>query len=159
GNETKATATFTGGTVDVWGGIRVAPASNARGYLNINGPVTITTGGDTSIRYNATNTIAQMEMSDGTLNAGRNEVPDIDKSGNPRTSGLIGKFQVGHKGKGFLNMSGGTINVSSELRVGAEYGAGGSVLTMTGGTIVTSSMNIGVTNDDTLAPGYLGAKI
>jgi hypothetical protein len=159
GTENYATATFTGGVVDVWGGIRIAPSTNSRGYLNINGPMTITTGGDTSIGYNATNGVGEVNMSAGTLNVGRNGVPDLDSNGNPRTSALQGRLQVGHRGRGTLNMSGGTINVTREIRVGAEYAAGGSILNQTGGTIVTPNLNMAVSNDDPLAAGYLGATI
>lgn len=128
GNESVSTATFTGGTVDVNGGIRVAPNAHSRGYLNIDGPVDIKTGGDTSIGYHATNSVGEMTMSDGTLTIGNTSFP--------------GRFQIGHRGLGILNMSDGTINVTRDVRVGAEGPAGGSVIYMTGGTINATELNM-----------------
>jgi hypothetical protein len=155
GTENYASATFTGGTVNVLGGFRVAPSTNSRGYLNINGPVTMITGGDTSIGYNATNGVGEMNMSAGSLTVGRNDTNPI--SGNPYN--LLGRFQVGHRGKGTLNMSGGTIDVSREIRVGAEQAAGGSVINMTGGTITTPALSMAVNGNNPYTPGYLGASI
>ena len=155
GQENFAQATLTGGTIDVLGGIRIAPSSNSKGILNINGPITITTGGDTSVGYNATNGVGEMNMSAGTLNVGRVYTDPVSGSVNS----LIGRFQVGHRGKGTLNMSGGTINVTREIRVGAEYAAGGSVINMTGGAITTVALLTSIANSDPLAPGYLGSSI
>jgi hypothetical protein len=146
GNENVATATFTGGDVDSNGGLRVAAGANSIGYLNINGPVTIITGGDTIIGEHRTgpsgaeigDAYGEMNMSAGTLQVGRT----TDTNGNASTA-LAGRFQVGRRAKGVLNMSGGTIIANtSDLRVGAEYQAGGSLINMTGGTITTIGLNI-----------------
>jgi hypothetical protein len=155
GTENYGSATFTGGTVDVLGGFRVAPSSNSRGYLNINGPVSIITGGDTSIGYNANNGVGEMNMSDGSLTVGRVYTDPVSGA----TNSLIGRFQVGHRGKGTLNMSGGTINVSREIRVGAELAAGGSAINMTGGSITTPALSMGVNGNNTYAASYGGASI
>ena len=155
GTETKATANLTGGVIDVLGGIRVAPSTNTRGYLNINGPITITTGGDTSIGYNATNGVGEMNMSAGSLTVGRVYTDPVSGAINS----LIGRFQVGHRGRGTLNMSGGTINVTREVRVGAEYAAGGSLINQTGGTITTPALNIGIAGSDPIASGYVQSSI
>lgn len=138
GSENVATATLSGGSINVLGGIRVASSGNTRGYLNINGPITIVTGGDTSIGYNAVNGWGEMNMSAGSLQVGRNDTNPI--SGAPYN--LLGRLQIGHRGKGVLNMSGGSIDVSREIRVGAENAAGGSVINMTGGTILTPALNM-----------------
>ena len=133
GTENYASATFTGGTVDSLGGIRVATSSNSRGYLNINGPIVITTGGDTSIGYNATNGVGEMNMSAGMFNVGRTYTDPVSGTVNP----LLGRFIVGDRGRGTLNMTGGTVNVTTEVRVGADHAAGGSLINQTGGTITT----------------------
>jgi hypothetical protein len=146
GNENVATATFTGGDVNSNGGLRVASNTNSKGYLVINGPVTIITGGDTIIGEHRTgpsgseigDAYGEMTMSDGLLQVGRL----TDTNGNSTTA-LVGRFQVGRRAKGVLNMSGGTIIANtSDLRVGAEYQAGGSAINMTGGTITTIGLNI-----------------
>jgi hypothetical protein len=155
GTENYAYATFTGGVVDVLGGIRIAPSTNTRGILTINGPITITTGGDTSIGYNATNGVGEMNMSDGTLNVGRVYTDPVSGAVNS----LIGRFQVGHRGRGTLNMSGGTINVTREITVGPELAAGGSLLSMTGGTINTPNFSMAVRGNNPYTSAYLGASV
>lgn len=132
-NSNVATANFSGGTVDVLGGIRVAPSANAKGYLNISGNVVMNVGGEVGIGYNAGSStqgpgIGEMTMTGGQLNVG--------------TAASTKRFQVGLRGPGSLAMSGGSINVTNEIRVGAEAGSGGSSITMTGGTITTNGLNI-----------------
>jgi hypothetical protein len=143
GDEAVATATFSGGTVNVLGGIRVATANNSRGYLNINGPVTIVTGGDTSIGYEPTgtghtNAVGEMNMSAGSFQVGRTDIDPNTGSAYP----LAGRLQIGNRGKGILNMSGGSISVTTDIRVAAEQAAGGSAINMTGGTITTPALDI-----------------
>jgi hypothetical protein len=88
GSENSATANFSGGTVDVLGGFRVAISANTRGFLNITGPVVWNLGGEASIGYNTTNGVGVMNMSAGTVNIG--------------TSTATRAFQVGHRGHGTL---------------------------------------------------------
>ncbi len=85
-------------------------------------------GGEIGVGYNATNGVGEMTMSDGQLNVG--------------TVSSTKRLQIGLRGPGSLAMSGGAINVTNEIRVGAEAGSGGSSITMTGGSIVTNGLNI-----------------
>ena len=144
GNEAVATANLTGGSINVLGGIRVATASHTRGYLNINGPISIITGGDTHIGYQpntgGVNAVAEMNMSAGSLQVGRTDINPV--TGAPYT--LTGRFQIGDRGKGILNMSGGSITVSRNVRVANEAAAAGSIITMTGGTITTGGLEMRV---------------
>jgi hypothetical protein len=139
GSEAVATANLTGGDINVFGGIRVATSNNSRGYLNINGPVTIVTGGDSSIGYQpntgGTNCIGVMNMSAGSLQIGRTDVTN---------QSLTGRFVIGDRGPGFLNMSGGSISVTRNIRVSSNIAAAGSVITMTGGTITTPNVEMRV---------------
>ena len=128
GTENVATATFTGGTVNVLGGIRAATSSHSRGYLNINGPVTMQVGSDVSIGYNNTNGVGEMNMSDGQLTIG--------------TAAETMRLQIGHRGPGTLNFSGGIINVTNDLRVGAELRSTNSLINMTGGTLTTGDLQM-----------------
>ncbi|MFO0790006.1 MAG: hypothetical protein U0805_11170 [Pirellulales bacterium] len=148
GSENYSLATFSGGSVNVLGGLRVAPSSNSFGRVNINGPVTIVTGGDTSIGYNANNGVGELNMSAGSYQVGRTDL-----------TGLTGRLQIGHRGKGTLNMSGGSISVTREIRVGAELAAGGSAINMTGGSITTPALNMGVVGSNTFNTSYAGASI
>ena len=144
GNESVATANLSGGSINVLGGIRVATANHSRGYLNINGPITIVTGGDTSIGYqpntNGTNAVGVMTMSDGSFQVGREDINPLTGSPYP----LAGRFQVGDRGLGTLNMSGGSINVTRNVRVTNQAAAGGSAINMTGGTITTGGLDMRV---------------
>lgn len=150
GNESVATATLSGGNINVLGGFRVATANHSRGYLNINGPVTIVTGGDTSIGYqpntNGINAVGEMNMSAGSLQVGRTDIMDIDpNTGLPRiATALNGRFQIGDRGLGKLNMSGGSISVTRNVRVTNQAAAGGSIITMTGGSITTPGLEMRV---------------
>lgn len=142
GNETVATATLSGGNINVLGGIRMASSSHTRGYLNINGPVTIVTGGDTSIGYQprdgGTNAIAEMNMSDGSFQVGRTDInPVLGEAYD-----LDGRLHVGDRGMGILNMSGGSIHVTNEVVVANKHSAAGSVINMTGGTITTGGLKM-----------------
>ncbi len=128
GNENVATANFTGGTVDVLGGLRAATSSNSRGYLNINGPVVMNVGGEVSIGYNTTNGVGEMNMSDGLLTIG--------------TASNQKRLQIGHRGNGTLNLSGGSITVSGDLRVGAQVESPNSLINMTGGTLTTKQLQM-----------------
>ena len=117
GNETVATANLSGGNINVLGGIRVATANHSRGYLNINGPVTIVTGGDTSIGYQPTsggmNAVGEMNMSAGSFQVGRTDI-------NPITQAALqshGQVSNWRSRQGHLNMSGGTITVTRNVRV------------------------------------------
>jgi hypothetical protein len=137
-----AQATLSGGSVNSYGGIRVGASTFTKGVLNIDGPISIQSGGDTIIGHSL-NSVGIMNMSAGTLNVGRTDVTDLDpNTGNPRTTALIGRFQVGNDGVGTVNMSGGTINVSNNIRLAAAITAGGSLISMTGGTINTPGLDI-----------------
>ena len=144
GNETVATANLSGGNINVLGGIRVATANHSRGYLNINGPITIVTGGDTSIGYQPTsggvNGVGEMNMSAGSFQVGRTDINPVTQA----PYSLAGRFQIGDRGKGILNMSGGTITVTRNVRVANNFGGGGSVINMTGGTITTGGLEMRV---------------
>ena len=90
--------------MNVLGGMRVGTGKNTRGYLNINGPVTMTMGGDTFDRLStATNGVGEMNMSAGSITVGQTSTFF------GAVNALTGRFQIGHRGKGTLNMSGGTI--------------------------------------------------
>jgi hypothetical protein len=152
GNEAVSTANLSGGNINVLGGIRVALQNNTRGYLNISGNINIITGGDTSIGYQPTNSgsqnaVGEMNMSSGTFQVGRTDT-------NPATGvpfALAGRFQIGDRGKGILNMSGGTINVTRNVVVGNEGAYNidgvhpatlGSIINLTGGTITTGGLEM-----------------
>ena len=61
-----------------------------------------------------------MNMSGGSFQVGRTDI-------NPNYAGtpydLSGRFQIGDRGKGILNMSGGTINVTRNVRVSERTAA------------------------------------
>jgi hypothetical protein len=138
GSESVSTANLNGGSINVFGGIRVATANNSRGYLNING-ATIVTGGDSSIGYQPTtggvNTIGTMTMTAGSFQVGRTDVANQN---------LTGRLAIGDRGPGILNMSGGSITVTRNIRVTNNIAAAGSVITMTGGTITTPNLEMRV---------------
>ena len=158
GNENVGIANLNGGTINSLGGIRVGTANNSRGYLNLNG-TTIISGGDTSIGYqpttNGTNGVGVMTMTAGWFQVGRTDIA------NQGTEHMKGRFSVGDRGRGSLDMSGGTITVTRDIRVGGRNASGGSIITMTGGTILTPGLDMGNTNTDPLDPptaSYLGAS-
>ena len=91
-NLNYSTANFTGGTVNVLGGLRVATGSNSRGFLNITGPVVWNEGEELSVGYNVTNGVGVMNMSDGNVTIG--------------TVTSQKRLQIGHRGNGTLNLSG-----------------------------------------------------
>ena len=117
GNEAIATATLSGGNINVLGGVRVATDNDTRGTLNINGPITIKTGADVSIGYQPTmdgtiqghNALGVMNMSAGSWQIGRTDIMDHDpNTGLARVApDMNARFQVGDRGPGILNMSGG----------------------------------------------------
>lgn len=146
GNEAVATANLSGGDINSLGGIRVATANNSRGYLNINGPITIVTGGDTIIgeqpKTSGTNALGVMTMSNGSLQIGRTDI--ANQTGN----GLKGRLIIGDTGPGTLTMTGGSIMVTRDIRVGARNTSGGSSISMTAGSITTPGLDMGNTNTD-----------
>jgi hypothetical protein len=118
-----STATFTGGTVDVLGGLRVATGSNSRGFLNISGTAAINMGNEISVGYNVTNGVGVMNMSGGQFTTGSN-------------------MQIGHRGNGTLNLSGGIVTIGSDLRVGSQTTSPDSLVNMTGGTLTTKNIKM-----------------
>lgn len=139
GNETVATANLSGGNINVLGGIRVATANNSRGYLNINGPITIVSGGDTQIGNQpngGTNGVGEMNMSAGSFQVGRTDF--LQPNGDP----IDGRFHIGDQGRGTLNMTGGSINVTRNVVVANTPAAAGSLINMTGGTITTGGLEM-----------------
>jgi hypothetical protein len=127
-NLNVGTANFTGGTVNVLGGLRVATGSNSLGTLNITGPVVWNEGEELSVGYNVTNGVGVMNMSDGNVTIG--------------TVASQKRLQIGHRGNGTLNLSGGSITVSGDLRVGAQTQSPDSLVNVTGGTLTTRQMQI-----------------
>ena len=159
GNENVGIANLNGGTINSLGGIRVGTANNSRGYLNLNG-TTIVSGGDTSIGYqpttNGTNGVGVMTMTAGSFQVGRTDIANQGTG-----TALKGRFTVGDRGRGSLDMSGGIITVTRDIRLGGRNASGGSVITMTGGTILTPGLDTGNTNTDPLDPpdpNYAGAS-
>jgi len=118
-----STATFTGGTVDVLGGLRVATGSNTRGFLNIGGTASIHMGNEISVGYNTNNGVGVMNMSGGQFITDSN-------------------MQIGHRGNGTLNLSGGVVTIGADLRVGSQTTSPDSLVNMTGGTLTTRHLKM-----------------
>jgi hypothetical protein len=130
-NNAVSVANISGGTITGTGGIRIGNNAGANGTLNVSGASTsITTGGDIAVGRNSTAT-ALMTMTDGTVNVG--------------SGANTARLQVGDSGPGTLNMSGGTINVTRDIRVMNAAAAFGSLLNQTGGTITSVGIDMHVT--------------
>ena len=71
GSENVATANFSGGTVNVNGGMRMASPSHTKAYATISGTADMKIiGSDFQLGANATNAYAQVDMSGGSLRVG-----------------------------------------------------------------------------------------
>jgi hypothetical protein len=153
-----AEATLSGGTINSLGGIRLASQEYSKGVLNINGPISIITGGDVTVGRNALGE-AVMNMSAGSLKVGRSASDSLGRESegiaNPARSV---RMEIGNRGPGRLNMSGGSITITNDIRVGADGLANGSEIYMTGGSITTPSFTIRRSIEN-LAGEDLGAAI
>lgn len=135
-NNAVSVATISGGTIDGRGGIRVALNSGSNGTLNVTGAgAFIGTMDDLSIGYHDAG-YGEMNMSAGTVRVG---TPDESA-----------RLQIGHRGVGVLNMSGGSIVVHGDMRVAAEDDTDSSSVYMTGGTLQVEKLE---TRRDPNKPG------
>jgi hypothetical protein len=138
GSEVVASANFSGGTVEVNGGLRMNSSSHTKAYVTISGAADLWfKGSDVQLAANSTNTYAQVDMSAGMLRVG-----DVATAQERR---LI----VGDGGTGVFNLSGGTVNVNHSFVVANNSSAQGT-FTQTGGTLTVRSVE---TNRNTPAGG------
>jgi hypothetical protein len=134
GNETVARADFSGGTVNVYGGMRMASGSNTRAYATISGNADLHFRAvDFTMGNNATNAYAQVDMSSGSLKVG-----DLSILQDRR---LI----IGESGTGVFNLSGGTVHLNHSLVV-ANTATSKATLTQTGGTLTVRTFELNRNN-------------
>jgi hypothetical protein len=133
GNENVANAYFSGGTVNVAGGVRMAPNSNSKAFVTISNTADIKMiGSDFQLGANGTNAYAQVDMSGGSL-----------AIGGPTDSGtrrLIIGDSAGTS-TGVFNLSGGAVNLYNSLVVVNNAGSKGT-LNQTGGTLTVRSVEM-----------------
>ena len=123
GNENVAYANFSGGTVYVNGGMRMASQSHTKAYVTISGTADLHFRAvDVQLGTNATNSYAQVDMSGGSLNVG--DLLALQER----------RLIVGDSGTGVFNLSGGTVNLNHSLVVGNNSTSKGT-LYQTGGTL------------------------
>jgi hypothetical protein len=117
------TYNLSGGTAQV-GGLTVGSGGAGNGLLNLSGTSTISVNGSTLLAAGA--------GSSGTLNIGDSAVLN--------TNG----FSVGENGNGVVNITGGTINTTTDTWLGHNNGGNG-IINQTGGTLnqVHGWLNIG----------------
>jgi hypothetical protein len=124
GSENVATANFSGGIVDVKGGLRMASSSHTKAYATISGTADLKFGfNDIQLGANATNAYAEVNMSAGSLRLGDPVGPPVDDR----------RLIVGDSGTGVFNLSGGTVNINHSFVVANNATAKGT-FTQTGGT-------------------------
>ena len=130
GSENVATANFSGGIVNVSGGMRMASQSNTKAYATISGTADIKIiGSDFQLARNATNAYAQVDMSGGSLRVGDASDSDHEEIDYRRLAGT-----------GVFNLSGGTVNLNNSLVVANNATAKGT-LYQTGGTLTVRSIS------------------
>jgi hypothetical protein len=113
-NHATAYANFSGGTVDVHNGIRVAPNNRSEGYVTISGTASLKLGSDLQLAANAGTAgsvdaaYGQLDMSAGYLQVGQytTVAGTFDK-----------KFIIGDAGRGVFTMTGGNVLVGDQLRM------------------------------------------
>jgi hypothetical protein len=126
-----ATANISGGTWDTRGGIRMAASSSSSGYLNISGTANIWIRDDLNMCNNATSCYAELNMSGGSLKIGDTTLA--------QEKNLI----VGDRATGVMNLSGGTVSVNNQLRIGNDV-AGTGTVTITGGSMTVRTLDLRV---------------
>jgi hypothetical protein len=136
-NPNVATTNISAGTWDTRGGIRMASSARSTAYLNISGTADIKVRSDVNMTNNATDAYAELNMSGGSFKIG--DTP----------SGAEANLIVGDRAVGVMNMSGGTVNISRDLRISNDAasgggGAGKGTLIMTGGTMTTRNLTMRV---------------
>src|SRR5262249_2782149 len=125
------TAKFSGGTVNVAGGVRMAPNANSKAFMTISNTANLTIiGNDFQLGASGTNSYAQVDMSGGSLAVGNST-----DSGTRRL--IVGDSQG--TSQGVFNLSGGTVNLWKSLVVANNVGAKGT-LNITGGSLTVSSI-------------------
>jgi hypothetical protein len=114
---TVATANFSGGTVDVHHGLRVAPNNRAEGYVTISGTASLKLGNDLQLAANAGTVTplvdaayGQLDMSGGYLQVGQ-ATPLAANTNYDK------KFILGDAGRGVFTQTGGTVVVGDQLRM------------------------------------------
>jgi PEP-CTERM motif len=125
GSENVASANFSGGTVYVSGGMRMASTSHTQAYATISGTADLHfRGADFQLATNATNSFARVDMSGGSLKVGdATATPIQDK-----------RLIIGDQGTGVFNLSGGTVSLNHSLVVANNALSKGTLL-QTGGTL------------------------
>ena len=110
-----------GGTVDIAGSgdMVVGNVAGGRGTYNLTGASAVLTIGDLATIGNNNTAIGVMNMSAGTMT--------LDS--------VNGDLRIGNNGPGFLNQSGGTINVRDNLQVG-NGGTGRGTYNMSGNAVL-----------------------
>lgn len=138
-NPNVATTNISGGIWETRGGIRVAANARSSGYLNISGAADIKVRSDVNLCNSFVNCYSELNMSGGSFKIG-----DTPSAGE---ANLI----VGDRAVIVMNLSGGTVNISNQLRISnsAETvanggGAGRGTIMMTGGTMTTRTLNMRV---------------
>jgi hypothetical protein len=130
GSENVATANFSGGTVNVNGGLRLNPSSHTKAYVTISGTADLTfKGSDIQLGANGTNTYGQVDMSGGTLRVG--DAP----------TGQERRLIVGDSGTGVFNLSSGTVSLNHSLVVANNASAKGTIH-QTGGSLTVRSVEL-----------------
>jgi hypothetical protein len=137
-NPNVSTATISGGTWDTRGGIRMAANSFSSAYLTILPGADIKVRSDVNMTNNATSSYAELNMSGGSFKIG--DTPTLAEA----------NLVVGDRAVGVMNLSGGTVTVSNNLRVsndaaGSGGGAGKGTVTITAGSLTTRSLDMRVT--------------
>jgi hypothetical protein len=130
GNENVAYANFSGGVVDVRGGLRMASSSHSQAYATISGAADLKfTFNDVQLGANATNAFARVDMSGGSLRVGDVSIGDQRR--------LI----VGDAGEGRFNLSGGTVTINHSFVVANNTTSKG-VFNQTGGTFTVRDIEM-----------------
>lgn len=160
---TVATANFSGGTVDVHNGLRVAPNNRAEGYVTISGTASLKLGNDLQLAANAGTSgsidaaYGQMDMSSGYLQVGQ-ATPALANTNYDK------KFILGDAGRGVFTQTGGTVVVGDQLRM-SNNAASSALFTMkdpaggpTGVAFSFSAKNVETRNNVT-ADGTLNSDV
>ena len=155
----------TGGTLSVTTDAEVgntgnAASNNAEGTLVVDGGSVVITGKLFLGRYNDTRK-GTVTLNSGDISVGSSLTSNgitVQIGGNNLGTGVVnmtggnfsanGQFRVGQNGPGTMNLSGGTLDLTTgdwqNLRVGAGTGAG--TLNMTGGAVETKGLVLGNNN-------------
>jgi hypothetical protein len=126
-NHATAYANFSGGTVDVHNGMRVAPNNRSEGYVTISGNASLKLGSDLQLAANAGTAgsvdaaYGQLDMSGGYLQIGQYTAT---------AAHFEKKFIIGDQGRGVFTMTGGNVLVGDQLRM-SNNGVSSALMTMT----------------------------